>query len=89
MAIILEGEKRCDVSQKKLQEAESKRLKLRRHLLRLQNRNQVNNGENTRQVCTGSGGGGGAGGSSGDFTSIQTQLAEAERNAERCHLEGN
>lgn len=45
-------------------------------VLRAQNRIQTNgNGSDTRR--------------SGDFSALQTQLAEAERGAERAHMEGN
>lgn len=71
MSLVLEGEKRCDQSQKKLQDAEQKRIKLRRQVLKSQNRTIS---EGTRQ--------------SGDFTQLQSQLAEAERSAERAHVEG-
>lgn len=71
VSLVLEGEKRCDVNQKRLQDAEQKRIKLRRQVLRVQNRTIS---EGARQ--------------SGDFTQMQTQLAEAERTAERTHVEG-
>ncbi|CAG7837619.1 unnamed protein product [Allacma fusca] len=72
MMLILEGEKRCDGAQRKLQEAEEKRLKLRRQVLKIQNKRLVE-GENPRR--------------SADFTGLQTQLAEAERTADRLHVE--
>ncbi|CAL8117513.1 unnamed protein product [Orchesella dallaii] len=70
VSLVLEGEKRCDLAQKRLQDAEQKRIKLRRQVLRAQNKT-INEGQ--RQA--------------GDFTQLQTQLAEAERTAERAHVE--
>lgn len=71
IGLILEGERRCDSGQRKLNDAEAKRIKLRRQVLRAQNRVQEQGS-----------------GQPGDFHALQTQLAEAERGAERAHMEG-